>query len=223
MRVLLAEDDVKLTNALRRGLQREGYAVDVAASGDEALVRTEDRDYDAIVLDVMLPGVDGFAVCDAIRRREQRMPVMMLTARDGVRDRIKGLDAGADDYLVKPFYFGELLARLRALTRRGPANRSNVIHVGDLRIDPAAHTVTRDGERIELTQREFAVMEMLATNAGRVVSRAALLEQVWNDNYSGSTNVVDVYVGYLRKKLDHPFDRPMIRTVRGVGFRLVAA
>ena len=223
MRLLLAEDDVKLTNALRRGLQREGYAVDVAASGDEALVRTEDRDYDAVVLDVMLPGVDGFAVCDAIRRREQRMPVMMLTARDGVRDRIKGLDAGADDYLVKPFYFGELLARLRALTRRGPASRSNVIHVGDLRIDPAAHTVTRDGERIELTQREFAVMEMLATNAGRVVSRAALLEQVWNDNYSGSTNVVDVYVGYLRKKLDHPFDRPMIRTVRGVGFRLVAA
>ena len=220
MRVLLVEDDVKLTGALQRGLQREGYAVDLAATGDEALVQAGIYDYDAVVLDVMLPGLDGFAVCDAMRRQERWMPVLMLTARDGVSDRIKGLDAGADDYLVKPFDFGELLARLRALVRRGPSERPPVLKVGDLRIDPAAHLVTRDDRQIELTAREFAVLEFLAANAGKVVSRTALLEHVWDENYYGSTNVVDVYVGYLRKKLERPFDRRLIRTVRGVGFLL---
>jgi len=220
MRVLLVEDDVKLTGALQRGLQREGYAVDVATTGDEALVQAGVYDYDAVVLDVMLPGLDGFAVCDAMRRQERWMPVLMLTARDGVSDRIKGLDAGADDYLVKPFDFGELLARLRALVRRGPSERPPVLKVGDLRIDPAAHLVTRDDRQVELTAREFAVLEFLATNAGKVVSRTALLEHVWDENYYGSTNVVDVYVGYLRKKLERPFDRRLIRTVRGVGFLL---
>ena len=220
MRVLLVEDDVKLTGALQRGLQREGYAVDLAATGDEALVQAGVYDYDAVVLDVMLPGLDGFAVCDAMRRQERWMPVLMLTARDGVSDRIKGLDAGADDYLVKPFDFGELLARLRALVRRGPSERPPVLKVGDLRIDPAAHVVTRDDRQVELTAREFAVLEFLAANAGKVVSRTALLEHVWDENYYGSTNVVDVYVGYLRKKLERPFDRSLIRTVRGVGFLL---
>jgi two-component system, OmpR family, response regulator len=220
MRVLLVEDDVKLTAALQRGLQREGYAVDLAATGDEALLQADVCDYDAVVLDVMLPGLDGFAVCDEMRRRQHGMPVLMLTARDSVSDRIKGLDAGADDYLVKPFDFGELLARLRALVRRGPSARPPVLKVGDLRIDPAAHLVTRDGHQVELTAREFAVLEFLASNAGKVVSRTALLEHVWDENYYGSTNVVDVYVGYLRKKLERPFDRPLIRTVRGVGFKL---
>jgi two-component system, OmpR family, response regulator len=220
MRVLLVEDDVKLAGALQRGLQREGYVVDVAATGDEALRQVDVYDYDAVVLDVMLPGIDGFTVCDELRRRELRMPVLMLTARDSVSDRIKGLDAGADDYLVKPFDFGELLARLRAVLRRGPSERPSVIKVGDLRIDPAAHLVTRDGRQVELTAREFAVLEFLASNAGKVVSRTALLEHVWDENYYGSTNVVDVYVGYLRKKLERPFDRRLIRTVRGVGFLL---
>jgi two-component system OmpR family response regulator len=222
MRVLLAEDDAKLTGALQRGLQREGYAVDVAVTGEDALLQANVYDYDAVVLDVMLPGIDGFAVCDGMRRGQRMMPVMMLTARDGVRDRIKGLDVGADDYLIKPFHFGELLARLRALIRRGSAERPPVLQVGDLQIDPAAHTVTRDGQRVELTAREFAVLEYLAANAGKVVSRTALLEHVWDQNYYGSTNVVDVYVGYLRRKLEEPFGPRLIRTLRGVGFMLEA-
>jgi two-component system, OmpR family, response regulator len=220
MRVLVVEDDVKLTGALQRGLQREGYAVDLASTGDEALFQASVYEYDAVVLDVMLPGRDGFAVCDAMRAGERWVPVLMLTALDDVSDRIRGLDAGADDYLVKPFDFGELLARLRALVRRGPTERPAVINIGDLRIDPAAHLVTRFDRQIELTGREFAVLEFLARNAGSVVSRTALLEHVWDENYYGSTNVVDVYVGYLRKKLERPFDSRLIRTVRGVGFLL---
>ena len=220
MRVLLVEDDVKLTAALQKGLQREGYAVDLAGTGDEALRQAAVYEYDAVVLDVMLPGLDGFAVCNEMRSKERWVPVLMLTALDDVSDRIKGLDAGADDYLVKPFDFGELLARLRALVRRGPTERPAVIKIGDLRVDPAAHLVTRFDRQIELTGREFAVLEFLARNAGSVVTRTALLEHVWDENYYGSTNVVDVYVGYLRKKLERPFDRRLIRTVRGVGFLL---
>src|SRR5256714_636993 len=161
MRVLLVEDDVKLTGALQRGLQREGYAVDLAGTGDEALFQANVNEYDAVVLDVMLPGVDGFSVCEALRRRERWAPVLMLTARDNVTDRIRGLDAGADDYLVKPFDFGELLARLRALVRRGPSERPAVIKTGDLRIDPATHVVTRAGRQVELTAREFGLLEFL--------------------------------------------------------------
>jgi two-component system, OmpR family, response regulator len=220
MRLLLVEDDAKLVRALERGLEREGYAVDVATTGEDALSKATDQEYDAVVLDVMLPGPDGFEICRTLRERKRWAPVLMLTARDQVADRIRGLDAGADDYLVKPFDFGELLARLRALTRRGPAEqRTAIIEVRDLRLDPATHLVTRAGREIELTAREFAVLEFLARRAGQVVSRTELLEHVWDDR-DGSTNVVDVYVGYLRKKLESPFRRRLIRTVRGVGFQL---
>ena len=221
MNLLLVEDDVKLTRALRRGLEREGYAVDIADTGDAALAQARAGDYDAIVLDVMLPGRDGFAVCEALRRGENWVPVLMLTARDHVKDRIRGLDAGADDYLVKPFDFGELLARLRALTRREPAERPQLIEVGDLRVDPARYLVTRAGREVELTPREFDLLYFLAARAGEVVPRSELLERVWEDSDDSSTNVVDVYVGYLRKKLERPFRRRrLIRTVRGVGFML---
>jgi two-component system, OmpR family, response regulator len=222
MRLLIVEDDVKLARALQRGLQREGYAVDVSRNGDEALLQTDVYDYDAVVLDVMLPGRDGFSICRAMRQREHWAPVLMLTARDDVSDRIRGLDAGADDYLVKPFDFGELLARLRALIRRGPTERPSVLTIGDLEVDPAKRIVMRAGNEVELTPREFALLEFLARHAGEVVSRARLLEHVWDELYGGSTNVVDVYVGYLRKKLELPDGPRLIRTVRGVGFMLEA-
>ena len=217
MRLLIVEDDTKLARALTIGLRHEGYAVDAAESGDDALALVETNDYDAIVLDLMLPGVDGFAVCEALRRGGRWMPVLMLTARTGVEDRIKGLDAGADDYLVKPFDFGELLARLRALLRRGPVERPMIVAVGDLRIDSATRIVTRGGEEIELTAREYDVLAFLARQPGRVVSRSELLDEIWDD-YDGSPNIIDVYVGYLRKKLG----RALIRTVRGSGFVLEA-
>jgi two-component system OmpR family response regulator len=222
MRLLVVEDDVKLARALQRGLQREGYAVDLAADGDDGLAQASDNDYDVVLLDVMLPGRDGFSVCRALRGRERWSPVLMLTARDQVTDRIRGLDAGADDYLVKPFDFGELLARLRALIRRGPSERPPVLEVADMRIDPAARAVTRAGQEIELTVREFALLHFLARHAGEVVSRGQLLEHVWDNADDGSTNVVDVYVGYLRNKLEAPFRGKIIRTVRGVGFMLEA-
>jgi two-component system, OmpR family, response regulator len=222
MRLLVVEDDVKLARALERGLQREGYAVDLADTGDDALSQATSNEYDAVVLDVMLPGLDGFAVCKEMRSNERWAPVLMLTARDQVGDRIRGLDAGADDYLVKPFDFGELLARLRALVRRGPTERAPVLEVGDLRIDPAARIVTRAGREIELTVREFALLQFLAQRAGAVVSREELLEHVWDNAEEGSTNVVDVYVGYLRNKVEKPFRGKIIRTVRGIGFMLEA-
>jgi two-component system, OmpR family, response regulator len=222
MRLLVVEDDTKLARALERGLQREGYAVDLADTGDSALSQAIANDYDAVVLDVMLPGPDGFAVCREMRRSERWAPVLMLTARDQVSDRIRGLDAGADDYLVKPFDFGELLARLRALIRRGPSERAPVLEVGDLRIDPAARVVTRGGRQVELTVREFALLHFLAQRAGEVVSREQLLEHVWDNADEGSTNVVDVYVGYLRNKLERPFRGKIFRTVRGIGFMLEA-
>jgi len=219
MRLLLVEDDEKLA----RGLTREGYAIDVAHTGDDALRHALEQRYDGVVLDVMLPGIDGFAVCRELRGNEQWLPVLMLTARGDVSDRIRGLDAGADDYLVKPFDFGELLARLRALFRRGPSERGETLEVGDLRIDRDTRVVTRAGREIELTARELAVLEVLARNAGQVVSRTRLLEEVWEEEYDGSQNVVDVYVGYVRKKLEMPFDdRSVIRTVRGVGFLIEA-
>jgi len=223
LRLLLVEDDVKLARALAQGLEREGYAIDVTGRGDDALSRALERSYDGVVLDLMLPGMDGFEVCRELRRNAQWVPVLMLTARGDVSDRIRGLDAGADDYLVKPFDFGELLARLRALLRRPAAERPDVLEVRDLRIDPDARIVTRRGQDIELTAREMAVLEILARNAGQVVSRTELLEQVWEEEYDGSQNVVDVYVGYVRKKLELPSEeRRIIRTVRGVGFVLEA-
>ncbi|MEP6759458.1 MAG: response regulator transcription factor [Actinomycetota bacterium] len=218
MRILLVEDEIKMSRAVRRGLEQEGYAVDAVADGDDAVHRALYEDYDAIVLDVMLPGRDGFAVCRELRIKGRWAPVLMLTARDGVEDRIRGLDAGADDYLVKPFSFGELLARLRALVRRGAAERPTSLATEDVVLDPAAHTVSRGGEPVELSSREFALLEFLLRHSGEVVSRSRILEHVWDVNYEGFSNVVDVYVGYLRKKLEVPFDRPFIRTVRGVGY-----
>jgi DNA-binding response OmpR family regulator len=215
MRLLIVEDDTKLVRALALGLEREGYAVDAAHSGDVALDLARGTEYDAIVLDLMLPALDGFAVCEALRREGRWMPVLMLTARTGVADRIRGLDAGADDYLVKPFDFGELLARLRALLRRGPVERGGIVAIGDLLIHADTRVVTRAGLEIELTAREYDVLEFLARRPGRVVSRSELLEEIWTD-YDGSPNIIDVYVGYLRKKLG----RTLIRTVRGSGFVL---
>jgi two-component system, OmpR family, response regulator len=223
MRLLLVEDDTKLARILARGLEGEGYVVEVAHTGDEALRDALDHDFDCLVLDVMLPGMDGFAVCSRLRRSNRWLPVLMLTARGDVDDRIRGLDAGADDYLVKPFDFGELVARLRALTRRGVVEPTSTLQVGDLRIDPETRTVTRGDHRIELTAREMAVLLVLARNAGRVVSRTQLLQEVWEEDYDGSQNVVDVYVGYVRKKLEPPLHgHRLIRTVRGVGFLLDA-
>ncbi len=220
MRLLVVEDDAKLARALGRGLRHEGYAVDVAGDGDAAVMQAAVWEYDAIVLDVMLPVRDGFEVCRALRERGCWAPVLMLTARGQVGDRIRGLDAGADDYLVKPFDFGELLARLRALVRRAPPQRPPRLEVGDLVVDPATHAVTRAGVPVTLTAREFAVLEFLARNAGEAITRARLLDHVWDENFTGSTNIVDVYVGYLRRKLEQPFERPLIRTIRGVGYAL---
>jgi DNA-binding response OmpR family regulator len=222
MRLLLVEDDAKLVRALERGLRQDGYEVDVARTGPEALGHVARSAYDAVVLDVMLPGADGFAVCEAMRRDGVRTPVLMLTARTEVADRIRGLDAGADDYLVKPFDFGELLARLRAMLRRGSPEPSAVRTVGGLRIDRDRRLVTRGGRQVELTAREFAVLDCLASRAGSVVSRKDLLDQVWDPDYDGSPNVVDVYVGYLRRKLERQSDPALIHTVRGVGFVLEA-
>ena len=191
--------------------------------GDAALLQAAVWEYDAVVLDVMLPQRDGLDVCRALRERGCWSPVLMLTARGQVADRIEGLDVGADDYLAKPFDFGELLARLRALIRRVPAERPARLQVGDLVVDPAAHEVRRGGQPVDLTAREFAVLEYLARRPGEVVSRATLLDHVWDENWDGSTNIVDQYVGALRRKLEQPSGRPLIRTVRGVGFRLEGA
>jgi two-component system, OmpR family, response regulator len=218
VRILLVEDEVKMARALRRGFEQEGHAVDSVADGEEALGRGTTEDYDAIVLDVSLPGRDGFSVCRELRSAGRWAPILMLTARDGVEDRIRGLDAGADDYLVKPFAFGELLARLRALVRRGVAERPTILQADDVSLDPAAHTVTRADTPIDLSAREFALLEFLLQHRGEVVSRERILEHVWDVNFDGFSNVVDVYVGYLRKKLELPFGRPLIRTVRGVGY-----
>jgi two-component system, OmpR family, response regulator len=225
LRLLLVEDDAKLVRVLARGLSRESFAVDIAQDGHEALRQAAAGEYDVIVLDVMLPGPDGFEVCETLRQRGDATPVLMLTARTEVHDRIRGLNGGADDYLTKPFDFGELVARLRALTRRSPAApeaeaEASILSVGDLRIDSERYLVTRAGQSVELSARELAVLTCLARQPGRVVSRDRLLEQVWGPDFDGSSNVVDVYVGYLRKKLERPSGRRLIRTVRGTGFLL---
>jgi two-component system OmpR family response regulator len=219
-RLLLAEDDVKLARALRVGLEGEGYEIDVEHSGDGAMARTSERDYDAVVLDVMLPGVDGFTVCETLRRRDRWIPVLMLTALGDIEDRVRGLDTGADDYLVKPFAFDELLARLRALTRRGPSERPVVIEVGGLRADPLSRVVTWSDRSTELTQREFDLLEFLLRRPRQLVSRAQMLGAIWGPDYAGSRNVVDVYVGYVRRKLESGAGPRLIRTVRGEGFIL---
>jgi two-component system OmpR family response regulator len=220
MRILVVEDEPKMAAAIAGGLRREGYAVDTAGAGDDALFQARVYDYDAIVLDVMLPGIDGFEVCDAMRRDKRWAPVLMLTARDEVADRVKGLDVGADDYLVKPFSFDELLARVRALLRRGERARPVVLSVGDVELSPATHTVTRAGREVSLTPREFALLRFLMEHPTDVLTRTHLLEHVWDENYDGPGNLVDVYIGYLRKKLERPFGRGLIKTVRGVGYTL---
>jgi two-component system, OmpR family, response regulator len=222
MRVLVVEDEVKIARAIRRGLEHEGYATEVVTTGEDAILRVTEHDYDAVVLDVMIPAPDGFAVCRQMRAKNRWAPVLMLTARDSVDDRIRGLDAGADDYLVKPFSFGELLARLRALLRRAPTERPATLRVGDLALDPSTHVVTRAGRPVELSAREFALLEFLMRRGGQVVTRTAMLEHVWDYRYNGDSNVVDVYIGYLRRKLEEPLGAPLIKTIRGVGYILDA-
>jgi two-component system OmpR family response regulator len=222
MRVLVVEDEKKLGELLGRGLREEGYAADVAERGEEALWMARAVEYDAIVLDVMLPGADGFAVCQQLRAGGVWAPVVMLTARDAVDDRVRGLDAGADDYLTKPFAFEELLARLRALTRRTPVERPTVLEVGDLRLDPAAHRAWRGDSELSLSAREFALLEVLMRRPGLALTRSQLLDAAWDLAFERRSNVVDVYVRYLREKIDRPFGRDSIETVRGVGYRLRA-
>jgi two-component system, OmpR family, response regulator len=222
VRVLVVEDDPKMAGLLRRGLVEEGHAADVAGTGDDAIWMAEAVEYDAIVLDVMLPGLDGFEVCRQLRRDGVWSPVLMLTARDAVEDRVAGLDAGADDYLPKPFSFSELLARLRALVRRGAAERPTVVEVGDLRLDPATRRVWRGDTEIHLSAKEFALLEAFARSPDQVLSRDRLLEHAWDFAYEARSNVVDVYVRYLREKIDRPFGRTTLETVRGMGYRLRA-
>jgi len=220
VRVLVVEDERRMAQLLERGLREEGYAVDVANDGAIGLWLGHEHDYDAIVLDVLLPEIDGFEVCRRLRAAERWAPVLMLTARDAVEDRVRGLDAGADDYLPKPFSFEELAARIRALVRRPAAKRDVVLEVGDLRLDPARHRVWRGDVEIALSPREMALLELLMRHADEVVTRTVMLEHVWDFAYDGISNVVDQYVAYLRKKIDRPFGRADIETVRGVGYRL---
>jgi two-component system OmpR family response regulator len=220
VRALIVEDELKMAALLRRGLVEEGYAADVARTGEDALRMVRSTTYDAIVLDVMLPGLDGFGVCRELRSSGVWTPILMLTARDDVLDRVAGLDAGADDYLTKPFSFAELLARLRALTRRTLAERPTVLVAGSLRLDPATQQVWRGDVAIELSAKEFALLETFMRRPGQVLSRQDLLEHTWDGTNGNRSNVVDVYVGYLRAKLDRPFGRRSIETVRGSGYRL---
>lgn len=220
MRVLIVEDDIKMAGLLRRGLREEGAAADVASTGEDALWMAGATEYDAVVLDVMLPGIDGFETCARLRSDGIWAPVLMLTARDAVEDRIAGLDHGADDYLAKPFSFAELLARLRALVRRAPVERPAVISVGSLRLDPATRMAWRGDTSIELSPKEFALLETFVRHPGEVLSRFQLLEHAWDYEYDNRSNVVDVYVRYLREKVDRPFGVTGIETVRGAGYRL---
>jgi two-component system OmpR family response regulator len=220
MRVLIVEDDVKMAGLVRRGLMEDGNAADVTARGEEAVWMAKAHPYDAIVLDVMLPGLSGFETCRRMREEGVWSPVLMLTARDGVEDRVAGLDAGADDYLTKPFSFAELLARLRALARRGGVERPAELVVGDLKLDPASRRVWRGGIEVALSPKEFALLETFMRRPGQALSRLQLLEHAWDFAYENRSNVIDVYVRYLREKLDRPFEKSSFETVRGVGYRL---
>jgi two-component system OmpR family response regulator len=218
MRVLVVEDEAKLAGLLSRGLRRRGMGADVAADGEQAVVLATATAYDVILLDVMLPGVDGFEVCRRLRRQGVWSPTLMLTARDSVEDRVRGLDSGADDYLAKPFSFDELFARIRALRRRGAPQRPTVLEAGPLKLDPAGHRVWLRGAEVSLTAREFALLETFMHHPGEVLSRFELLEHVWDGTYENRSNIIEVYVRYLRDKLD----RGTIETVRGAGYRLRA-
>jgi two-component system OmpR family response regulator len=220
VRVLVVEDDSKMAGLLRRGLREDGVAADVAGSGEDALWMAGSTEYDAVVLDVMLPGIDGFETLRRLRADDVWAPVLVLTARDAVEDRITGLDGGGDDYLTKPFAFGELQARLRALVRRGHAPRPPVLEVDDLRLDPSTHRVWRGEREITLSPREFALLEAFMRRPGEVLTRLHLLEHAWDNQYENRSNVIDVYVRYLREKVDRPFNAASIETVRGRGYRM---
>jgi len=220
MRILVVEDEAKMASVLRRGMEGAGMTVDVAATGADAIWMAGSTPYDALVLDIMLPDLDGFEVCRRIRADGMWAPIIMLTARDAVEDRVTGLDHGADDYLLKPFAFDELLARLRALVRRGARERPAVLEIGSLRLDPATRDVSRGSERIALSRKEFALLEALMRRPGEVLSRADLLEVAWDHAYENRSNVIDVYVRYLRAKIDRPFGVATLQTVRGHGYRL---
>jgi DNA-binding response OmpR family regulator len=220
VRLLIVEDEVRLATALQRGLATEGFAVDVAHDGVTGLELAGAGGYDAVVLDVMLPGLSGYRVCQELRAAQNWVPVLMLSAKDGEYDQADGLDVGADDYLTKPFSFVVLVARLRALIRRGAPPRPAVLAAGDLTLDPAARRVARGEVEIALTAREFAVLEYLLRRAGEVVPKMDVIQHVWDANYDGDPNVVEVYVGYLRRKIDAPFGRHALRTVRGAGYQL---
>ncbi len=222
MRILLVEDDRKVASFIRKGLVEEGHAVDVASEGETGLAMGVDRLHDIIILDVMLPGKPGFQVVRELRQAKVATPVLLLTARDGVEDKVQGLDAGADDYLTKPFAFAELLARVRALLRRGTAAQAPLLQVTDLTLDPAKRTVKRGEEVISLTNREFALLEYFMRNPGRVLTRTMIAEHVWDYSFDSNTNVIDVYVNYLRKKIDTGRERKLLHTVRGVGYVLKA-
>jgi two-component system OmpR family response regulator len=220
MRVLVVEDEIELASLIRRGLRDQGLLADIALRGEDALWMAASSAYDAVTLDARLPGIDGFEVCRRLRHDDVRTPILMLTALDDVEDRIAGLDAGADDYLVKPFDFGELVARLRALARRGPVERDPVLRVADVELDPATRRVRRGHRGIPLSAKEFQLLEVFMRNPDQVLSRYQLLEGAWDNEYEHRSNVIDVYVGYLREKLDRPFGTQAFETVRGVGYRL---
>ncbi len=222
MRVLLVEDEERIADFVSRGLTERGYVVDVASDGEEALQWAHVADFDVVILDVMLPGRDGIEVCRALRARGVRTPIVMLTARDAVEDRVRGLDSGADDYLVKPFAFAELLARLRALMRREPAMLGNVLEAGDLRFDTAALEVSRQGVVIELTSKECRLLEYLMRHPNQVLTRTMIAEHVWNYEFDNATNVIDVHIRNLRRKIDDPFPAKLIQTVRGAGYRVLS-
>jgi two-component system, OmpR family, response regulator len=222
MRILVAEDDVRMAAMIQRGLREDGYSVDIAADGTDAIWHASEVDYDAVVLDIMLPGVDGFEVCRRLRESGRWVPVLMLTARTDVGDRVRGLDSGADDYLPKPFSFIELSARLRALIRRGAPPRPAVLTAADLGLDPATRRAWRGEVLLELSAKEFALLELLLRRRGEVLSRTQILEHVWDFAYDGVSNVVDQYIAYLRRKIDRPFGVEQLETVRGAGYRLLA-
>jgi len=220
MRVLVVEDDFRIARFVSKGLREQAYAVDVSSNGDDALYKVSISDYDAIILDVMIPGPDGFEVCRELRAAGSAVPVIMLTARDAVEDRVLGLDRGADDYLTKPFDVSELLARLRALLRRGNIMRPRKIEIADLVIDTAAHRVVRNSQVINLTAKEYALLEFLAREQGRVLTRSDIAEHVWDENFDPMSNLIDVNINRLRRKLDDGFSKPLIHTRRGEGYVL---
>jgi DNA-binding response OmpR family regulator len=220
MRILLIEDEIKVSNFVTRGLVADRYAVDTAYDGRSGLEFSESYHYDLIILDLMLPQISGSEVLRHIRRKNKTVPVLILTARDGIQDKVDTFEGGADDYLTKPFAFAELLVRVKALLRRGPVNRSSSIHLADLELDRLSQQVKRGGRRIELTSKEYALLEYLMSNAGRVMSRTMIIEHVWDQSFDGITNIVDVYVRHLRNKIDEAHGLKLIRTVRGVGYAI---